>query len=195
MTELTLLPSSRNGTWEFEGLSRREAQFAFKQFVDAQNGLRVLFATRDPAKRQDPAKASERNAALLQRNFFAVATVVFACMAIESFLNYYGVRRFGPDFRKREIERLSAAKKAALILKHSATAPPAPGDEIFQCLDRLYRRRNELIHPKTHEYVVGVEPPEYESPPLIAQQSVEDMEKFYSEFALLDAEARSHMLV
>lgn len=194
MPVLTLLPSFRTGSWEFEGLSRREAHFAFNQFRASQTELREMLVSRVAGRLLDPAESAARHALLLKRGFFAVGTVVFACMAIESFLNYYGVRRFGPAFRERETEFLPARKKAALILSYTCSPPPQADATLFACLERLVDRRNELIHPKTHEHAVGVEPPACEPPPLIAEESIADMEHFFAQFAVLDPEAKPHML-
>ena len=190
---LTLLKKDRSGTWEYEGLSRREAHFAFREFRASQARLEVLLGVKRDGPVLPRAGASDRYVALEQRGFFAVATVVFASMAIESFLNYYGVRRFGPAFKDPAVEFLTAADKTKLILGYTCVSPPKAGTKLYGALKRLYSRRNKLIHPKTHEHMLGVEPPALEPTPLIAEQSIADMESFFEEFVSHDPDAKLHV--
>jgi hypothetical protein len=190
MTDLILLPASRNGSWEYDGVSRREAQFALDQCQAAQEALRALLVQRK-SRSAFPREGTEQlTAALLARNFFASATVLFACVAIESFLNHYGVRRFGPAFNEREYEGLTAAKKARVILSHTAPGELGDGDALFASLKRLYGRRNRLVHPKTHEYRPDADPPPIDAAlGDAAQESIDDMATFFARFSALDSEA------
>jgi hypothetical protein len=187
MSELSLLPFARDGAWEHEGQSRREARLAFSEFLAAQQVLREALVARRAQADLPHAERRSVSAELSRRNFFSHATVLFCCVAIESFMNHYGVRRFGNAFS--EHERLGIHAKARLLLKHTSGAVPAKDDVLFTCLSRLFDRRNRLAHPKTHEYEEGVEPPELETWTVAAQECVEDMDAVFKRFGELDPDA------
>jgi hypothetical protein len=190
LTKLTPLPVSRNGSWEFEGLSRREARHALEEFRAAQSHLRELLARRLAERARKLPRTVDVSEALLRRNFRTYATVLFSCVAIESFVNFYGVRRFGNAFNTPTIERCSLRKKVTLILGHTAQGPVDDRDPLFVALDRLTARRNRLAHPKTHEYDGVKEPPEMETWTIAAEESVADMDAFFARFVELDPDAQ-----
>lgn len=77
---------------------------------------------------------------------------LFACMAIEGFLNVYGVRRLGGDFYKESIERIGITEKFAVIGAISAVWDIRQHPEIRNDLRILFDKRNSLVHPKAKEF-------------------------------------------
>ena len=81
--------------------------------------------------------------------------IVFSCMAVESFLNGYGVTRLGEAFYVQYYERLSIHQKLAALLATCDGILVDKSDEIVTTVRRLFDRRNRLVHPKTREYRSG----------------------------------------
>lgn len=190
MSQLNLLPATRNGSWEYDGISRREARHAHAEFLQAQSALRELLALKKKRRAEGLSEPVSLDEALLRRNFRTFATVIFACVAIESFVNFYGVRRFGNAFNQSRSENLPLRKKIRRILAHTTSVTVDDGDLLFKALARLVARRNRLAHPKTYEFEENVEPPEMETWTTAANESIEDMDAFFNRFGELDAEAR-----
>lgn len=80
--------------------------------------------------------------------------VLFSCMAIEGFLNYYGVRRLGENFYKRNIERLGITEKLQLILLSCTGYLSKKDDKIIKTIRVIFDLRNSLIHPKSKDLTV-----------------------------------------
>jgi len=85
----------------------------------------------------------------------ASAAVLFACMSLEAFLNYYGVRRLGQNYYKRFVERLGVTEKIACIRSISSSILLEPDDDLVVRSRRLFDARNALAHPKTREILSG----------------------------------------
>jgi len=79
----------------------------------------------------------------------ATSTHLFACLAMEGFLNFYGVRRLGEPYYKAEIERLPIAKKLEKIFLTVFGEPPS--DLLAKSVLETFQLRNNLVHPKTQE--------------------------------------------
>ena len=79
----------------------------------------------------------------------ATSTHLYACLAIEGFLNFYGVRRLGEKYYKEEIERLPIAKKFERIFVTVFGKPPS--GPLATNVQETFWLRNSLVHPKTQE--------------------------------------------
>jgi len=122
-------------------------------------------------------------------------------MAVEGFLNYYGVKRLGNAFYRDNYERLNSYRKLAAVVG-TCTGQLLPSDaELVTVWRHLTERRNALVHPKARE--VLSEPkdakqrralPRSAVAPTPAADSVRDMERFFELFAELDSQAVSAML-
>lgn len=90
----------------------------------------------------------------LHTNAYRAATSahLYVCMAIEGFINYYGVKRLGESFYKRVLERMGITEKLMLIyllcFDHKLEAEGA----IMKPIRRIFDQRNALVHPKTKEF-------------------------------------------
>src|SRR5690349_14750711 len=113
-----------------------------------------------------------------------VATQLFACMTVESFLNYYGVQKLGEQYYKRNLERLGISQKLETLIAISTQELLDEKDEIVTTVRRMFERRNRLAHPKSKEitiddkFVFPKSPDELEQ----AENSVKDMIAFFRKF-------------
>lgn len=80
-----------------------------------------------------------------------ISVIIFSCMAIEGFLNAYGVRRLTEDFYRINIERLGISEKLA-VLVCITSARLILRDHALMCdVRQLFDMRNALVHPKARE--------------------------------------------
>jgi len=81
----------------------------------------------------------------------ASATCLYACMTIEAFVNYYGVRRVGEAFYKQNLERLRPEQKFAVLVAICWQDLLLHDDDVLKGIKGLFEHRNSLIHAKTNE--------------------------------------------
>jgi hypothetical protein len=193
-------PANRPGGWEVEGVGyRRQAHLCLLAFEQKRALLQKHLERLEEARKKGGTYRIPPN--LLEKyRFFRSAAVVFSAMAVEGFLNYYGVKRLGNDFYRDNYERLSSHRKLAAVVATCTGHLLLGHAELVTVLRRLTERRNALVHPKAREV-----PPEEDakprpaSPPSAvevtpAADSVRDMERFFELFAELDSQAVSAML-
>ena len=109
---------------------------------------------------------------------------IYAAMAIEGFLNFYGVLRLGQDVYDDHFERLGIVPKLRTLLLVSNQTNVPKKDQLCLDLDAVAQSRNALVHPKTRE-VAGdplTHERSYTEVPGAARRSVEAMESFFSGF-------------
>jgi hypothetical protein len=127
---------------------------------------------------------------LSQLNEFSTATQIFACMAVESFLNFYGVNQLGEDFYKRNFERLSPNQKLEALIVVSVHLSLEKEDEICKVVRRMFDQRNRLVHPKAKQIEADSERIEIifgtDNPVSDAKKMVGDMRLFFDLFRKLD---------
>ena len=84
------------------------------------------------------------------------SAVLFAAMAVESFLNFYGVVRLGEDFYSRNYERLGILQKLAAIVATCSGELLATDDEISETL--MYAMRGAARATwSTIKYIPSIE--------------------------------------
>ena len=81
----------------------------------------------------------------------ALAAELYCYMAVEGFLNHYGVARLGAEFFKANLERLGPEKKAAVILVATEQVVLPPAHDLPRLLRQMFERRNQLVHPKSKQ--------------------------------------------
>jgi hypothetical protein len=142
----------------------------------------------DPSHRRRKTKPADFPDAL---EFFSDSTVVAAAMAVEGFLNLYGVIRLGESFYEANYERLSPPRKVGALLGTCCGVLIQKDNEIIHVTERIFLRRNSLVHPKTRELFRsgpnGGAPRRL--PQQIAHESVIDMERFSALFTAYDGDA------
>lgn len=183
-------PAIRSGGWEVEGVGyRTQAQLCLRRLQEKRKTVREKLDRLEAARKKG--RTYRIPPELLEEyRFFGSAAVVYAAMAVEGFLNYYGVKRLGEDFYRENFERLSAHRKLAAVVA-SCTGHLLPDKaELVAIIRRLAERRNALVHPKARE----LKPKRQRrnaptAPPEPAEDSVRDMERFFELFTQLDPEA------
>lgn len=86
-----------------------------------------------------------------QLEALCIATQFFSCMAVEAFLNFYGVNRLGEKYYKHNLERLGISEKLKILITICTQEIIEDQDEIVQLVRRMFDRRNSLAHPKAKE--------------------------------------------
>ena len=118
-----------------------------------------------------------------------VSTQIFACMAVEAFLNFYGVKRLGEEYYKRSIERLGISQKLETLIAICTQKLIDDKDEISTTVRRMFDRRNRLAHPKSREVFSKngkLVLPEFINHMEQAEQAVSEMIVFFNKFQELD---------
>ncbi|MCS6232552.1 hypothetical protein G3488_17025 [Shewanella baltica] len=82
----------------------------------------------------------------------ATSAHLFVCMAIEGFINFYGVKRLGETYYKRVLERVGITEKLMLIYLICFDYKLDPNEDIVKSIRRVFDQRNVLVHPKTKEF-------------------------------------------
>lgn len=80
-----------------------------------------------------------------------ISAQLFSCMAVEAFLNLYGVKRLGQDFYKQNIERVGITEKLEILIAIGQQELLAGGNKLTKLVRSMFDRRNQLVHPKTKE--------------------------------------------
>ena len=109
---------------------------------------------------------------------------IYAAMAAEGFLNFYGVLRLGQQVYDEHFERMSLIPKLrALLLVCDSVNIPKSHPAVLS-LDKIAQSRNSLVHPKTKELDDGPGSKRRTSikVPDAARESVRHMELFFTEF-------------
>ena len=88
----------------------------------------------------------------------AIASVVFAAMAAEAFLNDYGAVCLGDEFYYENLDVLSPLKKFNVISLLILGRAPDKGGACYGLLKQLFARRNEYVHSKSRELDIPEEP-------------------------------------
>ena len=109
---------------------------------------------------------------------------IFSALAVEGFLNYYGVVRLGEDVFNAHFERMGLVPKLRALLLVCDGVDLSPKDPLVALLQALAADRNRLAHPKAKEFDGYV--PAEERPgvpvPAAGRQAVTRMNDFFAEF-------------
>lgn len=79
----------------------------------------------------------------------AGACELYTYLAVEAFLNHYGIVRLGNQFYRRNVERLAPAKKLAVILAATEGVLLPMESPLYRLTGKMFQRRNELVHPQS----------------------------------------------
>jgi hypothetical protein len=181
----TVHPVDRSGAWELETSYRARAELCATLLKTARERSRSIEAQRSGTKVANELWASLQEVALL-----ADAQIVFSAMAVESFLNFYGVRRLGEDFYTANYERLSSQGKVSSLIGLCTGHLLDDKDELMAVTRRITARRNALVHPKTKEARPGRKLPLAEPRYQLATAAIEDMRRFFALYTSRDPGAR-----
>lgn len=120
----------------------------------------------------------------------SVTVVLFACMAVEAFLNCYGVRRLGEKFYKRNMERIGITEKMSVLVLSCNGYKLDANASVLALTRRLFDQRNRLVHPKTKELQFDQFGMPSHAPPeeLSAPDCVKAMDDILEEFCSYDSD-------
>lgn len=183
MTPRPIAPTPREGSWELQGGYRQRAELALRRISEAV----VALAAEEPSSSTVNARAAASTMSRLQElQLQADAAVLVSAMAVESFLNFYGVVRLGQDFHQRYLERTGAVPKLALLVAINRQQLLGADDEIVKVADEIFSARNALAHPKTRETPASQGRHSLTLPEEQATFAVERMRRFFELFEALD---------
>lgn len=117
-----------------------------------------------------------------KRDLLSDSVKVFSAMAVEGFLNFYGVIHLGQaeydrDFIKPRVGLIPKLRRL-LCICDSLSVPDE--DILVKTLERIANRRNALVHPKTREF--SETDRDGDKLPEVAREAVKEMEEFFREF-------------
>lgn len=120
---------------------------------------------------------------------------IYSAMAVEGFLNFYGVLRLGQEAFDDYFERLGLVPKLRSLLMVCDQLDVSRQDPLVICLEKLAQSRNALVHPKTKE--VRGDPKAHERSstkvPEAARECVSTMEMFFGQFMQAVPSARQYI--
>jgi hypothetical protein len=175
-------------------LYRRAAHRALEQLRELQRDLGGIWKEVDAADGGPLLK--EYMSKLEDYIVLAAAAQMYCAMATEALLNFYGVCRLGESFYKRNLERLSAVAKLELLIAVCEGELADRGSELSTLLQKIAGRRNDLVHPKAHEYALEdtmhVERGDWpDHLPVRVGAAIDDMECFFQRFASISDDSRA----
>lgn len=73
----------------------------------------------------------------------------YACLTIEGFLNFYGVKRLGEQYYKKKILKKPLIEKLTCLF--DILFKKSPDSAFSERIHSIFQLRNDLVHPKTQE--------------------------------------------
>ena len=94
--------------------------------------------------------ASKLEAFKLQKEMAkcGATVVVFAAFFLEAWIYEYTVKKISKSFFEHHVDRLAPASKWVIVTRLVTGRDFSTDSQAFQHLKRLYKARNELVHPK-----------------------------------------------
>lgn len=181
--------SAHNSYYAYAYRSYNDYCIFLKEIKDKESSLKIKHAYLNPEE-LDSLIMFEARHIYSEAYRVAISSALFACMCIEAFLNYYGVKRLGERFYKRFIERLGITEKIAVLVLTCHQRVIERDSVILKKARKMFEERNGLVHPKTREiHVNKVEEFIYKHPnefPL--KDLLDDMEIIIDELCKLDSD-------
>ena len=110
---------------------------------------------------------------------------IYSAMAVEGFLNRYGVLRLGQDIFNAHFERLNILEKLKMLFLVCDSIVIKNSDSLSVALQSIAESRNALVHPKPREISeLSSIPQKFSKVPQTARDTVKNMELFFSEFII-----------
>lgn len=149
----------------------------------------------DPGLGLDPSQHPTLWAIALRRNQTADSVRIFAAMAVEGFINFYGVLRLGEEVYNEQFERMGLVPKLRALLLISDQLDVPESDPMVDVLKRIAADRNGLVHPKTRTVTGPADQftRTLSRVPDAAIEAVDRMEKFFAAFKEAVPLAESHL--
>lgn len=116
----------------------------------------------------------------------AMVTIVFSCMTLESFINFYGTEKFSKSYYENYLDSLNLKSKWIVVPFLANGIQINTESEGFQLLGDLVSLRNKLVHDKTKyikaEQVMDLDWIAEED----ASMAVDAVKKIFIEFKKID---------
>jgi hypothetical protein len=79
----------------------------------------------------------------------AMVVVVFSALALEAFINHYGITKFSGGFYTEHLDKLSTPSKWLIVPRLLLGKELTRNGQAYQLLREVFRRRHKLVHYKT----------------------------------------------
>ncbi len=195
MSYTGVLPYQREGAWfSMHGFHYASAHRYLRDFQTAQASLAAKEASLS-SEVGDIAEEHHRSFIFHETMSLRVSveqafisSMLYSCMAIEAFINNYGVRRLGEDFFRRNLERLGITEKHSLIMLTCYGRVIPQDDPERAKLRAMFDTRNQLVHPKAREFTFELLEKERQEPPMENRLALHfgSMEAVIDQFCTLD---------
>jgi hypothetical protein len=193
----TLQPVLRQGTWISQDRRYvRYARYSLKRLVEAVDEVKRKW----PKPLGESVKREEANDELWHlaetREFYSDSAIIFAALAVEGFINFYGVLRLGEKVFRTEFERLGLIPKLRLLFLVCNSIELDSDDRLLLIARRVSQRRNDLVHPKSREAFDPLTATSLKWGRLLPEGAVEavsDMDEFFAEFRAIVPDASFYL--
>jgi len=125
----------------------------------------------------------EKNAEI-QR--FAMISVVFSVMTIESYINEYGIENFSKSYFNNYLDKLDLKSKWVICPKLVTGKQIDTSSQTFELLGKLIALRNSLVHDKTRKKRISEVNESDWVTEVEAQETVDTVRKLFKELDKLD---------
>jgi len=157
MNKTTVKQFSRLGSWNSGYSHLYKSTYVYRSYFERDlRGFEALerkirSASGVPAKHMSSYVDHETDLlrGSLSRSF--ESSKLYACMAIESFLNFYETVRLGEDTYKRLVERVGITEKISLLYLICFDEYLDPTSDLLKSIRTAFDARNSMVHPKTKE--------------------------------------------
>jgi hypothetical protein len=191
-----LRPHDPKGVWESnDGRYRTYAHLILEEHKELYKLVLLQWPKEATASITDPHKYPEITALARRRDQTSDTTRIYAAMAVEGYLNFYGVLRLGQQAFDDHFERLGLVSKLRALLLVCDQLDVPTSDELVQHLDRVAHSRNSLVHPKTREVQGDLSAHKQTGSPMpeTAEKAVASMEAFFESFIKAVPKAANHL--
>jgi hypothetical protein len=194
--EFQLRPHDPEGIWESnDGRYRTYAHQLLAEHVALCDEVLRSWPTKSNESITDPTAYPEITVLARRRDQTADTARIYAAMAVEGYLNFYGVLRLGQVVFDEHFERLGLIPKLRTLLLTCDHLDVPNNDPLVLALERVAQSRNSLVHPKTKEVVgeVAQHRRTANPAPQTAQAAIANMEAFFDEFIKAVPNAANHL--
>lgn len=83
--------------------------------------------------------------------YYATIAVIFQALAVESYINYYGLKKLGSKKFNEHYEKIATVDKYVIIYEVVNKKEFPKSDSAYGNLKMLFKLRNSLVHSKAQE--------------------------------------------
>jgi hypothetical protein len=191
-----LRPHDPEGVWESnDGRYRTYAHLILEEHKELCKRVLLQWPKEAVTPITDPHRYPELTELARRRDQTSDTTRIYAAMAVEGYLNFYGVLRLGQQAFDDHFERLGLVPKLRALLLVCDQLDVPTSDELVQHLDRVAQSRNFLVHPKTREVQGDLSAHKRTANPMpeTAEKAVSSMEAFFESFIKAVPKAANHL--